>query len=65
MFGKDYQVLDVDYNRLLADPCPQVRAVSQFLGGGLDEDAMAAAVDPALYRNRAAGQGAAGGDTNP
>ena len=45
-------VLDVDYNGLLADPAPGARAVNQFLGGALDEEAMIGAVDPGLYRNR-------------
>ena len=28
------------------------RAVNEFLGGGLDEAAMRAAIDASLYRNR-------------
>lgn len=47
------QVLYVDYNRMLVDPLPIVRQVNQFLGGLLDEQRMAAVVDPTLYRNRA------------
>lgn len=49
----NFQVLYVDYNRMLADPRPYVRQVNQFLGGALDEQRMAEVVDPALYRNRA------------
>ncbi len=49
----NFAVLYVDYNRLLADPQPCVVDVNRFLGGGLDEGAMLAAVDPTLYRNRA------------
>lgn len=49
----NFAVLYVDYNRMLADPWPYVRQVNQFLGNKLDEDAMAAVVDPGLYRNRA------------
>jgi hypothetical protein len=45
--------LSVDYNRMLADPRPTLERVNAFLGGGLDVAAMAAVVDPALYRNRA------------
>lgn len=48
----NFQVLTVDYNRMLADPLPWVRQVNQFLGGRLDEPRMAEVVDPALYRNR-------------
>jgi hypothetical protein len=44
--------LDVDYNRLLADAGPQIVRINAFLGGGLDEGAMAAVVDPSLYRQR-------------
>ncbi len=47
------EVLEVHYNRLLADPIPYVRQVNAFLGGWLDEEAMARVVDPTLYRNRA------------
>lgn len=49
----NFTVLDVDYNRMLADPVPQVEAVNRFLGGVLDENAMIAVVNPDLYRNRA------------
>ncbi len=49
----NFQVLTVDYNRMLADPLPYVRQVNQFLDGALDEQRMAEVVDPALYRNRA------------
>jgi len=49
----NFEILFVDYNRLLADPQPQTQAVNRFLGGALDEAQMAAVVNPALYRNRA------------
>ena len=49
----NFTVLYVDYNRMLADPQSFAGDINRFLGGGLDEDAMLAAVDPALYRNRA------------
>jgi argonaute-like protein implicated in RNA metabolism and viral defense len=48
-----FQVLYVDYNRMLVDPLPYVRQINQFLDGTLDEQRMAEVVDPALYRNRA------------
>ena len=47
-----FRVLDVDYNRLIANPADAAAAVNRFLDGGLHEAAMAAAVDPGLYRNR-------------
>ena len=46
------QYIDVDYNAMLADPAPHVKRINQFLGGGLDEAAMMAVVDPKLYRQR-------------
>ena len=46
-------VLYVDYRQLVRSPHEQTGAVNAFLGGWLDENKMAAAVDPALYRNRA------------
>jgi hypothetical protein len=42
----------MQYNDLLADAAPHVARLDRFLGGGLDVAAMAAVVDPALYRNR-------------
>ncbi len=47
-----FQLLEVSYNAMLADPRPWVQEVNRFLGGFLDEKAMVAAVDPSLYRNR-------------
>ncbi len=45
--------LDVDYNAVLTDPAPAVRAIQGFLDRALDLEAMAAAVDPRLHRQRA------------
>ncbi len=44
--------LDVDYKQAIGDPMAVAEQVSDFLGGGLDVQAMAAVVDPSLYRNR-------------
>lgn len=41
----------VSYNDLVRDPAPLAAAVNRFLGGGLDEAAMRAQVDPKLYRS--------------
>jgi hypothetical protein len=49
----NFSVLDVNYNAMVADPAPSAAEVARFLGGGLDTDEMAGAVDPSLYRNRA------------
>lgn len=51
----NFSVLYVDYNRMLADPWPYVQQINRFLDGWLDEARMVEVVDPALYRNRAAG----------
>jgi hypothetical protein len=48
-----FEALDVHYTDILAQPLDQARKINAFLGGGLNVDAMAAAVDPQLYRNRA------------
>ena len=44
--------LEVDYNRVLAQPEEEVRRVNEFLGGQLDTRAMCQVVEPDLYRNR-------------
>lgn len=44
------RTLAVDYPETLAAPGDTARRVAAFLGGGLDEAAMAAAVNPALRR---------------
>ena len=44
--------LDVPYAELIAKPGPWAGRVGGFLDDELDEAAMAAAVDPALYRHR-------------
>jgi len=45
-------VLRIDYAALVGDPLAQAARINEFLGGALDVPAMAAAVDPSLYRNR-------------
>ncbi len=48
----NFRVLQVDYNEMVRDPRPAVQAVNQFLGGGLDTEAMCKVVEPSLYRQR-------------
>ena len=48
----NYRVLNVNYNAMVLDPRPVASEISEFLGGGLDAESMASAVDPSLYRNR-------------
>ena len=51
----EFETLELHYSAVLARPLDQSRRLAAFLGGGLDAEAMAAAVDPQLYRNRAGG----------
>lgn len=44
--------IDVDYNHAIQDPRSTAEKINQFLGGDLDVQAMAAVVDPSLYRQR-------------
>ncbi len=46
-------LLVLEYSKATADPFGTAARVNAFLGGGFDVDRMAAAIDPALYRNRA------------
>ncbi len=48
-----FEILDIDYTAAVSDPASQAEKIDTFLGGGLDTTAMAATVDPSLYRNRA------------
>ncbi len=48
-----FSVLNVDYATVVRDPQGAAERVDQFLGGGLDIQAMTTGVDPALYRSRA------------
>jgi hypothetical protein len=45
-------VLEVEHRTLIERPSAITRSVNQFLGGALDERAMAAMVDRSLYRHR-------------
>lgn len=47
-----FRVHYVNYNNLLAEPAPILAALNAFLGGGMDATALAAAIDPTLYRQR-------------
>jgi hypothetical protein len=45
-------VLYVSYNEILENPCACAERLNWFLGGRLNVDRMAQAVDPSLYRQR-------------
>jgi hypothetical protein len=46
------EVLYLDYHRVLEDPLGQAGKINQFLGEGLDVQAMASVVDHSLHRQR-------------
>ncbi len=48
----NFDLIEVHYRQSIDDPSATAKAVNAFLGGGLDEVAMAATVDRSLYRNR-------------
>ena len=47
----NFKVLSVRYAEVIRQPLDQARNVAAFLGGSLDADKMAAAVNAQLYRN--------------
>ena len=49
----NFEMLEFRYDEAVKDPAAAARAVNAFLGGKLDEAAMASAVKAQLYRNRA------------
>ena len=53
----NFELCEIRYKDAVADPAAASRAVNEFLGGRLDEAAMRAAVDAALYRNRGSNAG--------
>lgn len=48
----NFEVLYINYNEMLQDPKPHVAKLNEFLGGGLDTEAMLRVVDPSLYRQK-------------
>ena len=47
-----FKVLEIWYDRVIGEPLAQAKAVNEFLDGQLDPQAMAAVVEPALYRQK-------------
>jgi hypothetical protein len=47
-----FEVCELEYKQVVEDPRPNALRLQEFLGRPLDVDAMARAVDPALFRNR-------------
>jgi hypothetical protein len=46
------EILFVKYSDVLSNPGEEVKKINRFLGGGMNEQAMAAVADPNLYRQR-------------
>ncbi|MCK5379000.1 MAG: sulfotransferase domain-containing protein [Acidobacteria bacterium] len=51
-FREYFDVLYLNYSDVLSEPRREAGRLNDFFGGSLDVDAMAAVVDPKLYRNR-------------
>ena len=47
-----FEYIEVQYEDVIADPLGQAERINRFLGGQLNAQAMADAVDPALNRHR-------------
>lgn len=48
----NFKTLYVNHRDMMNNPLIQAKRINEFLDGGLNEQAIAAVVDPALYRNR-------------
>jgi len=48
----NFRALYLDYPEVVANPLAEAKRINAFLGGRLDSEAMASAVDTGLYRNR-------------
>jgi hypothetical protein len=57
-FRPNFEALYVNYADVVAQPAAQARRIADFVGGSLDVDRMASAVDGSLYRNRRTEDGA-------
>ena len=60
-FRPYFDCLYLNYADVVGDPWSQARLMADFVGGGLDVERMAAAVDGSLYRNRATDDGIVSG----
>lgn len=49
---KNFELLEIEYREVVADPLENARRIRDFLGLPLDPARMAVAVDTSLYRNR-------------
>lgn len=53
-YRKNFDAIDIQYDKVIQDPIGHAKKVNDFLGGNLDVPAMVAAVEKGLYRNRKA-----------
>ena len=51
-FRPNFEALYVNYSDVVAEPAAAARRIADFVGGNLDVERMAGAVDGSLYRNR-------------
>ena len=56
-FRSNFETLYVDFSDAIRDPATHARRIADFVGGDLDVERMAGAVDGSLYRNRRTGDG--------
>jgi hypothetical protein len=49
----NFKVLYINYNKMLAEPEPELEKLAAFFDGKLDAEAMRSSIDQRLYRNRA------------
>ncbi len=47
--------IEVNYNRVMDEPAPELKKVADFLNNQVDLEAMKAVIDPKLYRQRKSG----------
>jgi hypothetical protein len=57
-FRPNFEALYVNYSDVVAEPAVEARRIADFIGGNLDVERMAGAVDGSLYRNRRTADGA-------
>ena len=48
---EDIECIIVNYNKILANPIPEIEKLNEFLDGMLNVQSAATAVDPSLHRN--------------
>ena len=52
---RNMELIEIHYTETVADPAAGATKVNAFLGGHLDEEAIQAAIDQSLYRNKVSG----------